>query len=50
MEEIKLGVVEARFAGSLPSFIAAFASRKRPTEKELAEIRRKLDDFEKELK
>ena len=42
--------VDSEFAGSLPSFIAAFTSRKRPTEKELAEIRRMLDDFEKEQK
>ena len=35
--------VEDTFAGSLPAFIAAFASRKRPTEKELEEIRRMID-------
>ena len=40
--------VEDTFAGSLPAFIAAFASRKRPTEKELEEIRRMIDGFGKE--
>lgn len=40
--------VEDTFDGSLPAFIAAFASRKRPTEKELDEIRRMLDSFGEE--
>ncbi len=40
--------VEDTFSGSLPAFIAAFASRKRPTEKELDEIRQMLDSFGKE--
>ncbi len=40
--------VEERFKGSLPAFIAAFASRKRPTEKEIAEIRKIIDEFGKE--
>ena len=38
--------VEETFEGSLPAFIAAFASRKKPSEQELAEIRRLLDAFE----
>ena len=42
--------VEDTFDGSLPAFIAAFASRKRPTEKELEEIRRMIDGFGKEQK
>ena len=40
--------VDDTFDGSLPAFIAAFASRKRPTEKELEEIRRMIDSFGKE--
>ena len=38
--------VEETFDGSLPAFIAAFASRKKPSEAELLEIRRMLDAFE----
>lgn len=38
--------VEDAFGGSLPAFVAAFTSRKTPTEKELAEIKRLLDSFE----
>ena len=37
--------VEDTFSGSLPAFIAAFASRKRPSEAELEEIRRIIDEF-----
>ena len=37
--------VDETFAGSLPAFIAAFSSRKRPTAKELEEIKRMLDSF-----
>ena len=37
--------VEDTYAGSLPAFIAAFASRRRPSEQELDEIRRMLDEF-----
>lgn len=37
--------VEDTFDGSLPAFIAAFASRKRLSEKELAEIRRMIDSY-----
>ena len=37
--------VEDTYEGSLPAFIAAFASRKRPSEQELDEIRRMLDAF-----
>ena len=40
--------VDDTFGGSLPAFIAAFASRKRPTEKELEEIRRMIEKFGKE--
>lgn len=38
--------VEDTFGGSLPAFVAAFTSRKTPTEKELAEIKKLLDSFE----
>ncbi len=37
--------VEDTYAGSLPAFIAAFATRRRPSEQELQEIRRLLDEF-----
>lgn len=37
--------VEDTFEGSLPAFIAAFASRKKLSAKELTEIRRMIDDF-----
>lgn len=37
--------VEDTYAGSLPAFIAAFATRRRPSEQELQEIRRMLDEF-----
>ena len=42
--------VEETFEGSLPAFIAAFASRKKPSEQELAEIRKLLDAFSEESK
>lgn len=38
--------VHETFNDSLPAFIAAFTSRKRPSEKELSQIRRLLDSFE----
>lgn len=38
--------VEDTFGGSLPAFVAAFTSRKKPTDKELAEIKKLLDSFE----
>ena len=37
--------VDETFSGSLPAFIAAFASRKKPTSKELEEIRRMIDSI-----
>ena len=40
--------VDETFAGSLPAFIAAFSSRKKPTAKELEEIKKMLDSFEEE--
>ena len=40
--------VEDTFNGSLPAFLAAFVSRKKPTERELEEIRRMIDSFGKE--
>lgn len=38
--------VDETFAGSLPAFIAAFSSRKKPSAKELEEIKKLLDSFE----
>ena len=38
--------VDETFEGSLPAFIAAFTARKKPTAKELEEIRRMIDTFE----
>ena len=38
-------MVEETFEGSLPAFIAAFGSRKKPSAKELEEIRRIIDSF-----
>lgn len=40
--------VEENFDGSLPSFIAAFASGRRLSNQDLADIRRMLDEFDKE--
>ena len=40
--------VEDSYGGSLPAFIAAFASRRRPSEQEIAEIRHMIDSFGKE--
>ena len=40
--------VDDTFGGSLPAFIAAFASRKRLSEKELQEIQKMIDSFGKE--
>lgn len=38
--------VNESFGGSLPAFIAAFASRRKPTPKELSEIREMLDSYD----
>ena len=38
--------VENTFGGSLPAFLAAFTSRKKLSEKELAEIQRLLEEVE----
>ena len=40
--------VDGAFDGSLPAFIAAFASRKKLSEGELREIRRMIDTFGEE--
>ena len=37
--------VDETFKGSLPAFIAAFSSRKKLSEKEVAEIRRMIDSY-----
>ena len=42
--------VEKNFSGSLPAFIAAFASGKSLTKKELQEVRQLLDTYEGTLK
>ena len=40
--------VEDTFDGSLPAFIAAFASRKKPSAEELEAIRRMIDSFKED--
>lgn len=40
--------VEETFAGSLPAFIAAFASGKKLSGEDIAEIRRMIDTFDRE--
>lgn len=40
--------VEETFGGSLPAFIAAFASREEISPRDLADIRKMLDEFGKE--
>ena len=37
--------VEETFSGSLPAFLTAFGSRKKPSAKELEEIRKIIDSF-----
>lgn len=41
-------IIEESYEGSLPSFIAAFISRKKLTEKEADEIQKLIDAFRKE--
>ena len=40
--------VEETFNGSLPAFLAAFTARKRLSDKEIAELRRMIDEYEEE--
>ena len=40
--------VDENFGGSLPSFIAAFTSRKKLSKKEIDEIQKMIDTFRKE--
>lgn len=40
--------VEETFGGSLPAFIAAFASREEISPQDLADIRKMLDEFGKD--
>ena len=40
--------VEETFDGSLPAFLAAFTARKSLTAKEVAELRRMIDEYEEE--
>ena len=42
--------VNEEFGGSLPSFLAAFTSRKKLSREEVAELRRMVEGFEKEQK
>lgn len=37
--------VDDTFHGSLPAFVAAFTSRKKPSEKEIEEIKRMIEKF-----
>lgn len=37
--------VQKNFEGSLPAFVAAFATRKKPTQKELAELKQLINSF-----
>ena len=38
--------VDSTFCGSLPAFIAAFTARKKPSAKDMEEIKRMIRDFE----
>lgn len=40
--------VDETFGGSLPAFLAAFTSRKKLTSKEVAELRRMVEDYKEE--
>lgn len=40
--------IDETFKGSLPAFIAAFGTRKKPSAEELKELRRIIDSFEEE--
>lgn len=39
--------VEKNFSGSLPRFLAAFMSRKKLSDKQIAEIQRMIDDYDR---
>ena len=41
-------MVEKTFEGSVPAFLAAFTKKRNLSEKEIAEIRKLIDGFEKE--
>ena len=41
-------LVEKKFEGSLPAFIAAFTARKQLSEEEIAQIQRMIDEIRKE--
>ena len=41
-------LVEKRFEGSMPAFIAAFTKHRRMTESEINDIRKMIDDYGKE--
>jgi len=40
--------VEETFHGSLPAFLAAFTSRKKLTQEEIAQLRQMVDEYEEE--
>lgn len=40
--------INENFEGSLPRFLAAFSRRKRLSDKEIAELRRLIDEYEEE--
>ncbi len=39
--------IDTTFSGSLPAFLAAFATRKALSQEEIDQLRRMIDDFEK---
>ncbi len=39
--------IDTTFSGSLPAFLAAFATRKALSQEEIHQLRRMIDDFEK---
>jgi len=42
--------IDTTFSGSLPAFLAAFATRKALSQEEIDQLRRMIDDFEKAKK
>lgn len=41
-------MVEKKFEGSLPAFLAAFARHRRMTDREIDQVQRMIDDYRKE--
>ena len=48
MEELRLGVVETTFQGSLPAFVAAFTARKQLSEAEIQELQGIIDSYRRD--